>query len=438
MLINTESVYFIKIVFSFLSEGRKLKINKYNKILQNKIDINLTKYKLFSGRYIDYDKVNKKGEEYNLINNNLIHEGEYLNGKRNGEGKEYDIHKNLVFEGKYLNGKKWDGKGIISRRRRYELNEGKGFIKGYDKYNDLFFEGDYLNGERNGKGKEYDPFDYLLFEGEYLNGKRWNGKVYDNNYNKTYELKNGKGFIKEYLSGENILIFEGNYLNGERNGKGKEYYDGKLIFEGEYLNGKRNGKGKEYDSFGNILFEGEFYSNFRIKGKKYIKGILEYEGDYLLNKKWTGKGYDETGKVIYELINGNGIVKLYDDKDSLIYEGEYLNGEMNGKGKEYNHDNNFEFEGEYLKGKIRNGQKKEYFRGSNRKLRAVSKFINGEKKERIEYYFDGQIKFEGEYLNGKKWNGKGKIMNFEDEKEKEKNYEVEYINGEMKKIENSK
>ena len=30
--------------------------------------------------------------------------------------------------------------------------------------------------------------------------------------------------------------------NGERNGKGKEYYNGKLIFEGEYLNGKRNGK----------------------------------------------------------------------------------------------------------------------------------------------------------------------------------------------------
>ena len=50
--------------------------------------------------------------------------------------------------------------------------------------------------------------------------------------------------------------FEGEYLNGERNGKGKEYYYGKLIYEGEYLNGKWNGKGKEYDNDGKLKFEG--------------------------------------------------------------------------------------------------------------------------------------------------------------------------------------
>ena len=41
------------------------------------------------------------------------------------------------------------------------------------------------------------------------------------------------------------LRFEGEYLNGERNGKGKEYWNGNLIFEGEYLYGKRL-KGKKY------------------------------------------------------------------------------------------------------------------------------------------------------------------------------------------------
>ena len=44
--------------------------------------------------------------------------------------------------------------------------------------------------------------------------------------------------------------------------------------------------------------------------------------------------------------------------ERLIFEGEYLNGEKNGKCKEY-------------------------------------------------YFCNGKIKFEGEYLNGKKWNGKG-------------------------------
>ena len=35
---------------------------------------------------------------------NLIFEGEYLNGQRNGKGKKYDRYGNLIFEGEYLNG----------------------------------------------------------------------------------------------------------------------------------------------------------------------------------------------------------------------------------------------------------------------------------------------------------------------------------------------
>ena len=41
----------------------------------------------------------------------------------------------------------------------------------------------------------------------------------------------------------------------KRNGKGKEYFRGKLIFEGEYLNGKRNGKGEEYNFKNKLKFK---------------------------------------------------------------------------------------------------------------------------------------------------------------------------------------
>ena len=87
---------------------------------------------------------------------------------------------------------------------------------------------------------------------------------------------------KEYNTNKyDKLEFEGENLNG----KGKEYYDnGKLKFEGEYLNGKRNGKGKEY----------------------FYYGGLKYEGEYLNGKKWNGKGYDESGNLIYKLNNGKG------------------------------------------------------------------------------------------------------------------------------------
>ena len=61
-----------------------------------------------------------------------------------------------------------------------------------------------------------------------------------------YELNIENGMEKEYNSYGNI-IYEGEYINGEINGKGKEYDDnGTLQFEGEYLNGEKYGKGKEY------------------------------------------------------------------------------------------------------------------------------------------------------------------------------------------------
>ena len=82
----------------------------------------------------------------------MIYDGEYLNGKKNGEGKEYD-----------------DGK--------------------------LQFEGEYLYDYRL-KGREYIN-ERLEYEGEYLFNKKYNGKGYDEDCNIIYELKNGTGKVKE-------------------------------------------------------------------------------------------------------------------------------------------------------------------------------------------------------------------------------------------------
>ena len=95
-----------------------------------------------------------------------------------------------------------------------------------------------------------------------------------------------------------------------------------------------------------------------------------------MEKKWNGKMYNIDGRLDFELYNGNGKIKLYDEIGNLIFEGEYLNGQKSGKGKEYYDDGKLKFIGEYLEGK-RNGKGKEY-----------NKY--------------GQLKYEGEYLNGKK------------------------------------
>ena len=118
------------------------------------------------------------------------------------------------------------------------------------------------------------------------------------------------------------------------------------------MDGKRNGKGKKYShTNGELIFEGEYLNGHRLKGKDYIKGMLEYEGEYLFNKKWNGKGFDKYGNIIYELINGTGTVKEYNFYNfNLEFEGELLNGERSGKGKEYDYSGKLIYEGEYLKG----------------------------------------------------------------------------------------
>ena len=109
----------------------------------------------------------------------------------------------------------------------------------------------------------------------------------------------------------------------------------------------------------------------------------------------------------YGIYESNGIGKEYHGYfDRLIFEGEYLNGERNGKGKVYWNDGELRFEGEYLKGK-RNGKGKEY--DYNGDLLFVGEYLNGLRNGKgKEYYKEGNIIFKGIYLNGKK--GKVKDM----------------------------
>ena len=44
------------------------------------------------------------GEECNGYDLRKIYEGEFLKGKRNGKGKEYEENRILIYEGEYKNG----------------------------------------------------------------------------------------------------------------------------------------------------------------------------------------------------------------------------------------------------------------------------------------------------------------------------------------------
>ena len=229
MLKNIKSSYFIEKILSYLEEKQKLKLIRYNKDYQKKMNVNINNYKHISGNYIIY--ISKEiGKEYKGYDDSLRFEGEYLNGRRSGKGKEYYDKDKLKFDGEYLNGKR------------------NGIGKEYDSFNKkLIYEGEYLNGLRNGKGKEYYDNGALKFDGEYLDGKQITGTKYDRNGTKIYQLNNKNGIGKEY-GNQNMVLFEGEYLNGKKNGRGKKYFyykNKEVQFEGEYKNGLRNGEGKE-------------------------------------------------------------------------------------------------------------------------------------------------------------------------------------------------
>ena len=202
MINNVKSFLILINIFEIINYRRKLNLVFYNKYLQNKLKIDIIEFKRLSGKYLILEN-NGKGKEYDSYTDNLIFEGEYLNGEKLGNYKEYQDQ-------------------ILKLKRENIEEKRNGKVKIYDSfYEKLIFEGEFVDGKRNGKGKEYD----------YLNEK---------------------------------LIFEGEYLNDKRNGKGIEYDDGKIIFEGEFLDGKRNGKGKEYNKKGEIIFEGEYSYGKRV------------------------------------------------------------------------------------------------------------------------------------------------------------------------------
>ena len=132
-----------------------------------------------------------------------------------------------------------------------------------------------------------------------------------------------------------------------------------------------------------------------IKYNKNFQKILDIE---LINYKFYSGLY-----IIYE--KDNKIGKLYDGyEDHLLYEGEFLHGKKNGKGKEIAYMGNILFEGEYLNGKI-NGKGKEYY--DDGKVKFEGNYLNGCRHgEGIQYYNNDKVRFEGEYLNDRIWNGK--------------------------------
>ena len=108
MLLKVKSSFVVRKIFMNIDIKRKIYSIIYNKKLQEKLNINLIDYRRLSGKYKIEE--NDKVKIYNSGNNKLIYEGHYLNGKKNGFGREYNEKGRLIYEGYFYDGKKYFSK----------------------------------------------------------------------------------------------------------------------------------------------------------------------------------------------------------------------------------------------------------------------------------------------------------------------------------------
>ncbi len=378
--LDYESIYnmFIIICEEYLQSTEDKKF--YKNISDDDNTIKIKKYS--NGIYIGQLKNDKRnGEGKMKYDNGDEYNGYWKNDKKDGTGK-------MIYDNEDEYNGKWENDMFIEGTITYNNDEEyKGKIEnekknGYGEmtyYNGNIYKGNWKNDKRNGQGEltfkknnktiKGEWIDDQLKKGEieYSNGDKYNGEI---NINK----RNGEG----EMTYKDIGIYNGNWENDKRNGYGVFNYNNKNKYEGNWENDKRNGKGKlkfnegEYDGeWKNDMKNGE--GTIKYNNKKILKGNFindKREGDFIVtflkNKdkiEIKFKNDKIIGEGIYRFYNENKIIKgIFDDNFNLIkgklkeedseYEGEF-NDEYNKEGKgilKYN--NGIIYEGEFKNNKM--------------------------------------------------------------------------------------
>ena len=227
---------------------------------------------------------------------------------------------------------------------------------------------------KNGKPRPYDDFNQNGWEKFYpkndpyftINNIGINHnkiKIYnENNINniKIYEGDLDKfGYrhgIGKYTTSYYVLI--GMWKDDKFSGWGRESRCNGDVFEGRYENGLINGKGIFLNSK-KCKYIGDF-KNMRRWGKgKLATNKIIFEGDFYNNQihgkgriKFLKSGLEYLGSFRNNQINGYGIFKW---KNGNKYEGEVNNGKMHGLGK-YTYNNGKIFQGLFFNGRKINNQ----------------------------------------------------------------------------------
>jgi antitoxin component YwqK of YwqJK toxin-antitoxin module len=275
--------------------------------------------------------------------------GTYRDGIKDGYFKFYDVNGNLTHIQKYRNGIIEDEPAELAKLEiRTDYYE-DGSIKLVGSYKDGMAEGTRREYDRSGKitdsylmhrgiivghgiideaGKKQGDWE-IFYDNGRLRGK---GKYIDNRLVGiwTYYFENGK--IEQTGSFDD---------KGEYTGDWKWYYeDGSLRIVEQYFEGEREGDFVEYDQLGEIMVEGS-----------YVNGLKE--GNWTTNVN----GYIEVGSYLENVRDGDW--KYYYAKDTLYFEGRFLDGSEDGTHTWYYRNGKTQKTGNYIMS-LKNGDWKYY------------------------------------------------------------------------------
>ena len=230
------------------------------------------------------------------------------------------------------------------------------------------------NGMRMNKLKEIEKNRMSEFDENGL-------KVYEGEYKGEVEsefVRDGEGDV---FDSNDELLFSGYWKNGKREGKGMCYRNGVLYFDGEWRDDKPNGNGKLYDKDRNVVCKGNWKNGYcdmgngiglyYEDGKKcglYENGNRKYEGEWK-NGNPNGRGmlFDEKGNKKYEGEWKNGMIEiekgvwfdyesgnicLLNERGVIVYRGSIKDNKPNGYGKVVN-EKRVAFEGEWNDGLLK-------------------------------------------------------------------------------------
>ena len=132
-----------------------------------------------------------------------------------------------------------------------------------------------------------------------------------------------------------LTYYEGDVINSRKNGCGKIVFNDGCIFKGNFKDDLFDGQGEiNWSKNGNSYIGGFSYGKFNGKGKLKFGNGNSYEGDFK-NNNFEGNGifnwkdYKKyIGKYHNNKRNGKGV--FYSDKENVIIEGNWINGNING------------------------------------------------------------------------------------------------------------